>query len=246
MYGVFTPILIIQAVCIYHAYRHKAEHWWFWLILLIPLAGSVIYVVHVFSNRRMIGALKENVKIALKVNYRVEELEKAYHFSDNLKNKLNLAEAYTGVARYGDAITLYEGCLQGFMSDDPAIRMRLLRCFFLNGEHHKAVEYGTQLESEKTFKNSEERVAFAWSLFHTGMEENAFRVFESLDNSFTNHYHRLEYCKFLLIVGKCHSAKEKLEALLKESEQMQATERRLKRNLMREARELFSQHFATA
>ena len=244
MYGVYTPILILQAFCIYHAYRHNAEQRWFWLIVLLPVAGSVIYLVHTFSNRRVISGLAENVKLVVNSNHWIEELEKAYEFSDNLKNRLNLADAYTGVARYGDAIALYEGCLQGFMADDPAVRIKLLQCFFLNGEHHKVVGLGNDLESQSLFKNSEARVAYAWSLFHTAQKEHSSRVFESLDISFTNHYQRLEYCKFLLIVGQSDSAKTKLEALLAESRLMQATERRLKRNVMREVKELMEHHFA--
>lgn len=244
MYGLYTPILILQAFCIYHAYRRNAEQRWFWLIALVPVAGSIIYLFYTFSNRQVISSLAESVRTVVNSNHRIKELEKAYQFSDTFTTKLNLADAYVEVERYREAIELYEGCLQGFMSEDPAIRMKLLRCFFLNGDYQKAVELGAELENEKLFRNSEERIAYAWSLFHAGIEEQATRVFESLDIPFTNHYHRLQYCKFLLMREKPENAKHKLEALVAESHLMQPTERRLKKEIMHEARELLSQHFA--
>jgi hypothetical protein len=208
--------------------------------------GSIIYLVSNFDGRDSLQTLKENVKEVVISNYKVEQFEKALRFSENIKNKVNLADAYTEIGRYQDAITLYSACLQGFMSDDPPIRMKLLTAHFMNEDHDQVVEFGSKLESEKSFKNSEERVAYAWSLFQTGKADLAESVFEDLDRSFTNYYQRLEYCKFLLKTEKSESAKEKLINLLEEFDQMQGTERRSKRNILREVRDLQASHFQSA
>lgn len=243
MFGFYVPILLLQAFCIYHAYRNNAEQRWFWLIVLFPFIGSLVYLVHHFNNRTTLDTLKENVKEVVSSNYRLEQLEKALRFSDNLQNKLNLADAYTELGRYDKAIDLYSDCLQGFMADDPGIRLKLLNVYYLNGNYEAAVECGNNLVSEKRFKNSEGRVAYAWSLFHTGKTVQAERVFEDMDTSFTNYYHRLEYCKFLLKTEKSDSAKEKLTSLLQEFEQMQGGERRLKKEVFRELKDLYANSF---
>ena len=244
MYGLYTPILLFQAYCVYHAYRNNAEQRWYWLILFFPLIGCIIYLVYnINANSNTLEDLKANVKEVVVSNYRLEQLEKAFRFSDNTANKVNLADAYIDVARYKDAIILYESSLQGFMSDDPPLRMKLLGAHYLNGDYDLVVKYGNELESEKSFKNAEERVAFAWALFHTGKLEEAERVFSGMDATFTNYFHRVEYCKFLLKIEKGDSAKKKLTELMTEFDEMQSSEKRLKRNVLREIKELYNSNF---
>jgi len=243
MYGLYTPILLLQVFCVYHAYRNHAEHRWYWLIIFFPLIGCIIYLAYTFNNKATLKTLAENVKEVVISNYRLEQLEKALRFSDNFKNKINLADAYIENGRYQDAIGLYSGCLQGFMSDDPSVRMKLLQAHFMNAEYDTAVECGNKLESEKSFNQSEERVTYAWSLFQTGEADKAESIFTDMDRSYTNYYQRSEYCKFLLKREKSEFAKEKLSNLLEEFDQMQDTERRLKKNIHREIRDLYATFF---
>ena len=158
--------------------------------------------------------MEENVKAAVISNYKIEQAEKTLRFSDSVKNKVNLADEYVNIARYGDAIPLYESCLQGFMSEDPSLKMKLLNAHFLNEDYGAAVQYGDNLKSEKTFKNSEVRVNYAWSVYHTGQAALAETIFADMDKSFSNYCHRLEYCKFLLKIEKIELAKEKLTELM--------------------------------
>lgn len=246
MYGLYTPVVLLQAFCVYHAYRNNAEQRWYWLIVFFPLVGCIIYIIHNLNNRATIDTLTENVKAVVVSSYRIEQLEKALRFSDSLRNRANLADAYSESSRYQDAINLYESCLQGFMADDPSIRMKLLRNYFMNGDYQKSVALGADLESLKEFRNSEERVAYAWALFLEGDGSAAGNVFSDMNRSFTNYYHRLEYCKFLLKAEKNELAQETLKDLLEEFDQMQNIERRSKKHVLREVKQLYASHFTTA
>src|SRR5688572_7803410 len=149
MYGLYAPVLILQAFCVYHAYRNNAEQRWYWLIVFFPVVGCGIYLFHHFYNRNSIEAIAEGVKVIVNSNYEVEQLEKAFHFSDNLKNRTNLADAYVRSGRYEEAINLYRQSLTGFMADDPSLRMKLLNAFFLNQNYTEAITLGNLLGSEK-------------------------------------------------------------------------------------------------
>ena len=48
MFRFYTPILILQVFCLYHAYKNKSENWWYFLILMFPLIGSLIYPLQAF------------------------------------------------------------------------------------------------------------------------------------------------------------------------------------------------------
>jgi hypothetical protein len=242
MFGLYTPVLLLQAFCIYHAYRNHSEQRWYWLIICFPLGGCIIYLVHNFNNRATIDTITESVKEVVISNYRIEQLEKTLRFSDSLSNKLNLADAYMEVNRFQNAVDLYKDCLNGFMSDDVALQMKLLYAHYLNSDFEGTIVSGSKLESEKSFKNSKERVAYAWSLFHVGKPDLAEAVFSDMDRSFTNYQQRMEYCKFLLKMGSIEFAKEKLAALMEEFEHMKSSERKFERNTIREIRDLYTSH----
>jgi hypothetical protein len=92
--------------------------------------------------------------------------------------------------------------------------------------------------------NSEERVVYAWGLYRSGNIEAAEKVFSDMNRSFTNYFHRLEYCKFLLEIKNHEQAKENLATLTEEFDQMQHSERNLKKNILRQVRDLYSDNFS--
>lgn len=239
MYGLYTPVLLFQAFCIYHAYRNNAGPRWYLLILLIPLIGSVIYLYYNLNDPATVRSLRESLKEVVVSNYHIEQLEKALAFSETHTNRMNLADAYVGAGRYKDAIPLYHACLQGFMTDDPPIRIKLLHAYFMNDQYAEAVKLGDELEALKEFRNAEQRLAYAWALYHLGEMERAEEVFRDMDRSFTNYLQRFEYCKFLVRTEKQDKAKEKLSELLDEFEQMQDSERSHSRSSQRDVRALY-------
>jgi len=181
MFGLYTPLILLQAFCIYHAYRNNAEQRWYWFILIFPGIGCAFYLYHHFYNRNSLNTIAEGVKEAVSSNYKVTQLEKALRFSDTIKNRINLADAYVDCGRYPAAITLYQETLTGFMADDPSLRMKLLQAHFLNQDYSQAIALGNDLKSEKTFRNAEQRLAYAWALHYDGKTEKAEQVFMDMD-----------------------------------------------------------------
>lgn len=238
MIGFYTPLLALQAFCLYHAYRNHVEQRWYWFIIFFPGIGCLIYLYHNFYNRSSIETIAEGVKVVVNSNYKVEQLEKALRFSDNITNKTNLADAYVSCGRYDEALTLYKECLTGFMADDPVIRIKVLFTSFLKKDYEATVAYGEELESEKRFQKSEERAAYAWALHHTGKTEQAEKVFQQMDSSFTNYRQRIEYCKFLMAIGKPEALQSKLQEMNEELEHMKGPERKFYRQVAREIRDM--------
>jgi hypothetical protein len=240
MIGFYTPVLILQAFCLYHAYRNNSMQTWFWLILLLPGIGCAIYLYHHFYNRDNIETIAEGVKTVVNSNYKLEQLEKAHRLSDNITTKTNLAAGYSTYGRYDDAIALYKECLTGFMADDPVIQMKLLQTYFLKKDFESTSALGAKLQSDKQFQKSEERVAYAWALYHVGKTVEAENEFRGMDKTSTNHSHRLEYCKLLLLTDQKEAAREKLQTLMEEFELMKGSERKVNSITIREVRDLYT------
>jgi hypothetical protein len=242
MIGFYTPLLALQAFCLYHAYRNHVEQRWYWFIIFFPGIGCAMYLYHNFYSRRSIETIAEGVKGVVNSNYKLEQLEKALRFSDNITNKTNLADAYVSCGRYDEALALYKECLMGFMADDPVIRIKVLFTSFLKKDYEATVACGETLESEKRFQKSEERAAYAWALHYTGKTEQAEKLFEQMDSSYTNYRQRIEYCKFLKVIGKPEELKNKLQEMNEELENLKGPERKFYRHIAREIRELQTQN----
>ncbi|MBO9702823.1 MAG: tetratricopeptide repeat protein [Sporocytophaga sp.] len=241
MLGYYTPVLILQALCLYHAYKNNNQQKWYWLILFFPVFGCLIYLYENFYSKRFISNLSEGVKALGNSNHRIEQLERQVKFNDSYTNKVNLADAYMRVQRYEEAVNLYEMCLEGFMAEDPVLLMKLLSAYYQNGNYKKVIFIGEKLTSNKTFKNAEERIALAWSYFFDNQQSVAIDIFKDLDKTYTNFRHRIEYSKLLIKLDQQEAAELKLQVLMEEFEHMKPLERKVNRPLISETKKMLKE-----
>ena len=239
MLRLYMPILLLQVFCVYHAYRNNAEQKWYWMILFLPLIGCLIYLYELFYGQAVAGGAKNAAPSArVATSPRIERLEKAYHFSDNVASKTSLADAYSDIGRYKEAIELYKSCLDGIMADDISLRLKLLNAYFQDEDYESAIGLGKELETESAFKTSPGRIAYAWSLHYQGKTELAEQIFQDMDKKFTNYEHRWEYCKLLSETKRADDLKGKLADLMEEFEHMGSTELRLNKAVIAEIKNL--------
>lgn len=102
------------------------------------------------------------------------------------------------------------------------------------------IALGENLESEKTFKNAEARISYAWALHHQGKPEVAEKIFQDMNKPFSNFKHRVAYGAFLSATSRKPEAKVLLEGLFEEFEHMSGPERKLHRDVNRDARNLYN------
>ncbi len=240
-FGYYTPVLIIQIICLYHAYKNNNQQKWYWLIIFFPVGGCLIYAYDNFYSRNKLQSISEIAKNLVDSNRKIELLKREVMFNGSVTNKLNLGDAYMSVKSYADAVNMYETCLEGFRSDDPIIQMKLLSAHYQLANYKEVIGLGEKLSSDNDFKNSEERIALGWSYFFENDHSSAEVLFKDLNRTFTNYRHRVEFVKILLKLGKPEEAKELIAQLLMEFELHKGNERSSSRSLVKEAKELASQ-----
>jgi len=238
MFRFYTPVLILQAFCIYHAYKTGRKQTWFFLIIFLPLIGCGLYLYDTFVTRRNLEELSEGIKQMANSNRKIELLEKALKLSNTSNNKIVLADAYLEVERIDEAIDLYNSCLVKGQQNIDLLK-QLIKAHFLKKEYSTVVQYGNQLKGLNEFRRSEARIDYAWSLYHAYDKEKALKEFESMDARFSNYPHRFEYAKFLLEIDQKTDCKNKLEELIEEYKEMATHEKRFKKDVYRKARELY-------
>ncbi len=239
MLQLYSPVFLLQAFCLYHAYKNGADQKWLWVIIIIPLLGCVLYLFDRFHNQDNVETITENVKGTMKPNYLLSKMEEEAQFSGTVVNKTRLADEYTSKEKYERAIALYESCLEGFNKDDPQLLMKLLKANYLNNAYEEAVRIGEKLKSERFFQNTAEKIAYAIALQKTGAIALAEQVFQEMDIRFTNYKHRIEYGNFLLQTNRPQDAKAKFATLLEELNNMDSLEKRMKKDIIQEVKRLY-------
>lgn len=238
MIRLYPIIIILQVFCIYHAYTNKAEQKWIWIILLLPLIGSGLYIYRHLYNRKNIDGLKEGIKESLIENYTINKLEKKVKFSDTYANKFELAQEHLKVGNNNRAIQLLDSCKESIYGNDAKLQMCLLQAHYSKNNFEEVVNIGNQLENNKGFKNTPECIAYALANFRIGDSEKAEEIFKKSDTNFSNYDHRLEYAKFLLDTQRRDLSNSKLQELHIEIDSMDPYERKINREVIRKIKAL--------
>lgn len=235
----FPLLLIFEAICVFHAYRNKADQKWFWLILFFPLIGGIIYLFDFYYNRENIDAVSEGVKEMINPNHKTDQLKKNANFSGSILNRTKLADRHMEQQNFQEAIDLYESCLEGFNSSDYSINLKLLHCYFSIADYSNAVKKGEILDADNKLTNSNAKIAYAWAFYELGRFEDSELTFKSMDHTYTNYEHRYEYAKFLQKQGRTEDSLKKLTQLRNEFDDMTSSELRQFRQIRSEINNLY-------
>ncbi|NOQ72781.1 MAG: hypothetical protein GQ574_12295 [Crocinitomix sp.] len=241
MYGFFPIIIVLQVICLLHAYRKRSDQKWYWLILFFPLIGCLIYLYEHFYSRKNIADLSEGVKGVINSNYEIEKLEKEVKYSSTIANRSNLADKYVVANRFDEAIEMYESCLEGFNKDDPFTLCNLVEVYYLNENYAKAVEAGERIKNHKEFLNSEKRISYALALQKEGRTADARATFEDMDGPFSNYPQRIAFCYFLNEIGERDAAIELLVEMHGEFDRMERKERGQKKKFRQHVNRLYQE-----
>jgi hypothetical protein len=226
-------VLGLQGVCLYHAYQNNTQQRWYWIILFLPVIGSLIYLYDNFYSRRNISNVSEGMKGMFNGNHKIEQLEKTLKFSDTYNNKINLADAYIEKQRFEEAITIYESCRSGIYENNPELIEKLSNAYFLSNNFKKLVALHQKQEPV-----GESLINYAWALHYVGDSLKAEEKFKGLNRRFSNFQGRIEYAKFLLEKKRNDEAQHLLLDILEEYDSMTSYEKNLKKGINSEAKRL--------
>jgi len=241
LFRFFPLAVILQIFCVYHAYRNNSEQKWYWIILILPFIGSLLYLYHHFYSKQNIENISEGIKEVINTNYTIEKLEKNLKFSETVTNKINLADEYAKVGRHKDAIELYLSCLQGTGQNYTDIIMSLITSYYLIESYNKVIQYSNEIKDKKEFQKSEVKITFAWSLYHIGKIEEAELTFNEMDASYDRYLQRIEFVKFLIEINNTEAALEKANELIHEFETMQPQQKKNKKEYYKIITQLHNQ-----
>ncbi len=125
---------IVQLGLCVHCVQTGRDRQWLYFIVFVPVVGSLVYFVTQMlpdlrgsrTMRQAVGGLARAVDPHAELRRRKDELA----HSDNVDNRLRLADECMEVAFYDEAQALYESCLSGQHASDPNIALKLAEAQF--------------------------------------------------------------------------------------------------------------------
>ena len=211
MPAILALTVIIQAFFIFHVFRTGRPYWWAFIILSMPVMGSLIYYfVEVFPNSREHRSARQagrNIMRSLKPDAEMKRRIEEADICGSIANKAALAEECLAAGLTHDAIKLYQSCLAGPHANDPVLIYGLARSYLENGAHALAMSQIQQLQANHpTFKASEVHLLKARTLEESGNTVGALTEYEDIVPTYVGLEAKCRYALLLKQAGHTKQA----------------------------------------
>lgn len=233
----YTVTIILQAVCVIHCIRSRNQQNWIWLIVFLPVIGSVAYLFTEVLTRRTIRQVQSGVGEVIRPSGSVKKLEENLRFSDTFNNRIALADAYLQSGQTRRAINLYEESLQGAFAENELGISRLIVAYYQEKRYEEVIRLAPRISRLPQFARSKAHILYAASLGHSGQPEKAEAEFQQMNGRFGNFEARYYYALMLRSYHRSEDGRRILEQIVEEIPQLSPVERRSNREWLRLAKD---------
>jgi len=212
---------LVQLGLAIHCIRSGRAKTWLYPILFLPVVGSLIYVFTQLlpdlrsspRGRSAANSLAKAADPSRELRRRKELLE----ISDNVSNRLALADECMQAQLYEEASELYDSCSQ--LDDDPSIKLKVCQALFARRKFATAREsMQTLIELHPQFRSAEGHLLYARILDELD-DADAVVEYEALLDSYPGEEARVRYALYLKRHGEHTRAQQLFEESLKRARQ---------------------------
>lgn len=234
--------LMVQIACAVHCVRSGRETFWIYIILFLPGFGSAIYIItqvlpELRYNRRL-GRARNGFGKAVNPHGEMRRLQDQLELSDNIDNRLLLADEYVATGTLDKALELYQGCLTGPYRDDPHILLKLATAQFMFDQPEKARESLEHLISTNPdFNSTDGHLLYARSLERLGETQPALEEYAALEDAYPGEEARIRYADLLKENGQTEKAVELYRKTLLRSKRAPSYYKRAQKRWIKIAKE---------
>ncbi len=232
------PILIIsaffQVLLIAHVIKTGRERYWIALILLFPFLGGIVYfVMEVLPDikaGRVGRKASRQILTAIDPQRDLKERARELALSDNVHNKIELAQECVRFGIYEDAIKLYRDSLTGIYAHDPNIMLGLADALFQQEDYAACRETLEQLiEQNPDFKSQAGHLLYARTLEALQDSDAAIQEYRVLNDYYSGYEAKCRYALLLRKLGRSEQADQLFNEILQRSAQLSSDRRKLQK-----------------
>jgi hypothetical protein len=232
----YSPVLILQIYCLYHAYKNKKDYFWYLIIFMVPLLGAILYLLTQVFNKTDIEKVADEIVTIIVPSKKVKDAEKRLDFADTFQNRVALADAHFENADYENASKHYEAALKGNFKKDFYVMAQMISAMSQSQNYEEVIRLADEIKDKHEFKNSKSQYIYGLALDKLGRIEEAEQNLKVIDQRYSNYGERLTLAKFYHKNGKRAKAVEILDEIISESEHMTKPNRRTYRQVITDVR----------
>ena len=205
--------LLLQFTCGYHAVKTGRVSPWLYIIIFLPVIGSLIYLfaelLPDLQHSRAGQQVASDIAKVANPQKRLRELARNLERADTVENKKVLAEECIEHEMFDEAIDLYERALQPPYEHDPALLLGLARAQYGAGQWTGCVASLDMLqEHNPDFYSTDGHLLYAKALTEAGQLDDAFHEYAYLIDHYPGEEAKCRYAILLEQVGDATKAQE--------------------------------------
>lgn len=204
-----------------HAMRTGRPQFWMYILLFVPLLGSVAYVLFELlpelAQTRRAQRVKANFTDLIDPHGEFNRRVVAARV-DTVDAKRALAEECERKGMWDEAIRLYETAAHGLYAEDPQILTGLARAQLNSGDAHSAIDTLNKLRAaDPDGVHQEAHLVYARALDDLGRVDEAQDEFAELSNYYVGLEARTRYGVLLVRNGQVAKAKPLFQDVVRAS-----------------------------
>ena len=217
LYSVAPIVLLI--VCVVHAVRTGRIFPWIYLIIFLPLIGSLIYIAMevlpgLLASRRA-RRLGTTVRDLADPHRALREAHREVGLVGSVDAKRALAEQYMERGRYADARAIFADALQGQFKEDTALLYGLARAQFMCGDGSGAqATMDALFKADPNYGSADAHLLYARALELQERDSEALEEYKRLVRYFPGEEARARYGLLLRKVGREEEARTIFQEIL--------------------------------
>ena len=209
-------IIGLQLLCILHALRIDKRDW-LYLLIFLPLIGSIIYIIRELIPRLRGGGLSdEGGQRSFFASGRIKDLERKLRIADTDANRLALAAEYARQGQYGKAMELTQACLTGMYAQNPGMMLDMGRYAFGAKKYAESLAWLDQALARKSnrFDKPEDELIYARALEQAGEAARAEAAYQQIIRIHHSMEARYHYGNMLKAGGRAEESRQQYRAIL--------------------------------
>lgn len=222
----YVITVVLQIICIIHCIRKGRQTTWIWLLIFIPLIGSVVYIFSEIFTGNEIREVQSGMSGVFNPGGKIRKLENNLKFSDTFNNRIMLADAYLAAGQTERAIDLYESSLTGNFTENEYLLSQLIIAYFQMKRYEDLIPVAKKIHDRPQFARSKPHIYYAMALDFTGRKDQAETEFKLMKGKFSNFEARYQYGCFLERAGRQEEACQLFNEILGEVTHLSPLERR--------------------
>jgi hypothetical protein len=212
-------IVGLQVLCVVHAVRTGRTQPWIFILVFLPLVGSIAYllveILPEMANTRRARRVLTDVKTVLDPDREYRERKAQAELAGTPAAKSELAEECMRRSMHEEAASLYRSALTGLHADDPQLLLGLSRALVEKGDFAECQQTLDHLrEKNPAFDSAEGHLIYARALAGQDKTGEAIKEFDALAGYFPGYEAKVRYAIYLQKLAKPAKAKDLLEGVV--------------------------------